>query len=233
MTWGSHVEAVALSLVVGACGPRAGKPDASASPSTARPMRSAAAASVPPSAPPIEVGQPCPPAEPPTIVDGDKRPVDMTNEASLMKVVGKPILVCAPVRRALSGRVVDSDTGAPIPDAAVTIESWQTPPPIGGLQKDRRLLHAVATRTDAQGNWNVPAQSDWMPGILAADGLPFFIDSWCVTAQGYAARVHDPWAPSATTSRGVMEIALTRGSASTISIDKTRSACGLLLSPGP
>jgi hypothetical protein len=178
----------------------------------------------------VAPGDPCVPTPQLTILDEHQRPVDMSDDASVERVSGHPVLVCAPVRRALSGRVVDQETNGPLSNASVTVESWQTPAPIGGLQPIRRLRHSVTVQTDSQGRWAVPEQSDWMPGILAADGLPFFIDSWCIRAKGYASQVYDPWL-SKRDDRSPANVALRRGNVAEPRTDSKHSACGLLISP--
>jgi hypothetical protein len=117
----------------------------------------------------------------------------MTSEAAVEAAAGRPIILCAPVRRALAGRVVDATTRLPVPGALVVVESWQTPAPIGGPQPERRLVDSIETRTDASGRWSVPAASQWALGILAADGFPMFVDGYCAKASGYTAFVFDPW----------------------------------------
>src|SRR4051794_17674327 len=65
------------------------------------------------------------------------------------------VLVCARVRSARRGRVVEDATGAPIANAVVTVESWETPVPIGGRRPERRLMRSVVVRSDASGAWGV------------------------------------------------------------------------------
>jgi len=69
-----------------------------------------------------------------------------------------------------------------------------------------------------------------MPGILAADGLPFFIDSWCIRANGYASQVYDPWVAK-THDPSPASVALHRGKSAEPPTDSTHSVCGLLISP--
>jgi hypothetical protein len=129
----------------------------------------------------------------PAILDEKRQPIDMTSEAAVEAAAGRPVILCAPVRRALAGRVVDTATGRPIPGALVVVESWQTPAPIGGPQPERRLVDSIGVRTDASGRWSVPTESQWALGILAADGFPVFVDGYCAKASGYTSFVFDPW----------------------------------------
>jgi len=103
------------------------------------------------------------------------------------------VLVCARVRSARRGRVLDNATGAPIANAVVTVESWETPVPVAGRRPERRLMRSVAVRSDASGAWAVGEDWAWMRGYLAADGFPQFVDGLCVHAAGYASFVFDPW----------------------------------------
>jgi len=103
------------------------------------------------------------------------------------------VLVCARVRSARRGRVVEEATGAPIANAVVTVESWETPVPIGGRRPERRLMRSVVVRSDANGAWAVGEDWAWMRGYLAADGFPQFVDGLCVRGAGYASFVFDPW----------------------------------------
>jgi hypothetical protein len=233
MNVGENLRSIVMTLSLIACEAHTGKPQPSATPTAPSVAPPATGASPVPTG--VSAGQPCSPSAstPLTILDTQGNPVDMTNEESVSKAMGQPVLVCAPVRRALAGRVIDADTKSPVADATVTVESWETPAPIGGLHERRHLLHSISARTDALGNWAVPAQSDWMPGILAADGLPFFIDSWCVSANGYETRTSDPWKQPAPLERSISEIAVKRGIASTTPNDKTRTTCGLLVTAAP
>jgi len=104
-------------------------------------------------------------------------------------------LACIPilpaVRKAQSGRVVDDVTGQPLAGATVVLESWQVPtPPIGS---ERELLYTYETTTDAAGHWHAPAERDLMIGVLAPDGLPVFLDSFCVIVSGYQRFLVNPW----------------------------------------
>ena len=67
---------------------------------------------------------------PPAMLDGKLRPVDTKSEASVRAALGHLVLVCARVRLASGGRVVDAATPAPIAGATVTVESWRAMPPL-------------------------------------------------------------------------------------------------------
>jgi hypothetical protein len=112
-------------------------------------------------------------------------------------LVATGVIACipmrVPVRRDYVGMVVDDATSRPISGATVVIESWQVPTP-PGYSHSRTLAHSFETKTDADGRWRVPGEKDWKLGILAADGFPFFTDTFCVTATGYEAVTTNPWA---------------------------------------
>jgi hypothetical protein len=166
------------------------------------------------------------------IVDERFKSVDMNSEASVMASAGHPIFICAPIRRAMSGRVVDDATRSPVAGATMTVESWHARSPIGGLSPNRRLLKVIEVRTDAQGKWKVPEESMWMPGILAADGLPFLLQSYCVRADGYSPFVVDPWKQDSRRSDdAISEIGLRVATGVTEKSDSSLSKCGLALGP--
>jgi hypothetical protein len=167
------------------------------------------------------------------ILDEELRPVDMTNEQSIMAAAGRPVMLCAPVRRLVSGRVIDGSSNSPVRDAAVTVESWQTYPPIGGLSPNRRLISSVEVKTDAAGHWLAPGESRWMRGILAADGFPYFVSSYCVHAPGYTPVLFDPWKNGgAVQEADVSEIRMQRGANGMPESNAAGvSRCGVSLGP--
>lgn len=144
------------------------------------------------------------------------------------------VLVCARVRSTRRGRVLDNATGAPIANAVVTVESWETPVPVGGRRPERRLMRSVAVRSDASGAWSVGEDWAWMQGYLAADGFPQFIDGLCVHAAGYASFVFDPWQqPEDYFAAPPGTIRLSKSSSQEVasaSHDKV-SGCGVALEP--
>jgi hypothetical protein len=172
-----------------------------------------------------------PGAQTPEFLDEHGRPIDMTDETSVNALAGHVVMMCATVRRERAGRVLDEATRAPIAGAVVVMESWQTPAPIGGLSPRRSLLATVEVNTDPQGNWRVPSERKWMQAILAADGFPYFIDSYCASAPGYATSVFDPWKQPDATDQEVMEIALRRSTGSASAPVGHVSRCGLDLEP--
>jgi len=95
------------------------------------------------------------------------------------------------VRDARHGRIVDAESGRPIANALVRVESYQVsvPPVDGG---NRTLLHTFEVRTFTDGSWGVPSERDWTVGILAADGFPLYVDVYCVFADGYEPEIRDP-----------------------------------------
>ncbi|HET9956924.1 MAG TPA: carboxypeptidase-like regulatory domain-containing protein [Polyangiaceae bacterium] len=182
----------------------------------------------------IAIGETCTPdgKSPPEILDENLQPIDLTNELSIEAAVGHRVVLCAPVRRELRGRVVD-ENDQPVAGATVIVESWQTPPPIGGLEQRRRLLRTTKTETMASGAWHVPAESAWMLGILAADGFPFFVSSYCVLAVGFAPFVFDPWQhPHANAGSSVGDIVLRESEPRNIpALGAETSSCGIALEP--
>jgi hypothetical protein len=132
----------------------------------------------------------------------------------------------------MSGRILDDATSSPVAGATITIESWHARAPIGGLDPNRQLLKTIDVRTDAEGKWEVPEASIWMPGILAADGLPFVLSSYCVRADGYAAFVFDPWRQEAERAHdATSEIRLRHSTEHAEKPDASLSRCGLPLGP--
>jgi len=167
------------------------------------------------------------------VLDAKLIPIDFTSEAEVEAATGKPVILCAPVRSPLEGHVRDASAAEPIANATVVVESWQAPAPIGGPQLERRLLISDSVTTDASGYWFVAGASQWAPGILAADGLPFFVTSYCVDAPGYARFLYDPWK----TSSGHFETPpaealLTSANAQTpLHAGPRVSSCGIPLDP--
>jgi hypothetical protein len=95
------------------------------------------------------------------------------------------------VREERQGKVVDDHSGAPVAKASIRVESYQvmTPPRDGG---GGRLLHSLEVKSESDGTWKVPSERDWTIGILAADGLPLYVDVYCVFAAGYQAEFRNP-----------------------------------------
>jgi hypothetical protein len=127
------------------------------------------------------------------VLDSSGRPIATANEQVLAGEGVQRVLICSRVRSARRGRVVVEGTGVPIANAAVIVESWQTPAPVGGRHSERRLLRSVEVKTDATGGWAVDDEWAWLAGYLAADGFPTLVDSECARAPGYAPYVFDPW----------------------------------------
>jgi hypothetical protein len=176
-------------------------------------------------------GAPCS-TEPgsPSFVDERGAPVDLTDESA----AGKHVLVCAAVRREQGGRVVEQGSRRPVAGATVVVESWQTPAPVAGPSPRRRLLHTVDVVSNDEGWWRVPAAQDWVPGVLAADGMPHFVDSYCVHAEGYAPLVLDPFRQEGVgAEEQVFDFVLQRATAATPGAlgGKDVSRCGIPLGP--
>ena len=175
-----------------------------------------------------KVGRPC---QPPGVFYRKGKPVDFEKESSVMKAEGKPVKVCVRLRHESSGRVIDDASGKPIPGAVVTVESWKLGGPIVREEPPRRLLDSFGVETDPGGNWRVSTKSEWMRGILAADGLPMLMQGWCVRAPGYEAIVHVPWA-DASGENGLSEVRLSAGEGGSSAVrGPSRSACGVPLEP--
>jgi hypothetical protein len=146
--------------------------------------------------PPPQVNAPCSPPRNVhefVVLDPSAPPSDSAGKAGAEGGGIQRVFVCARVRSARRGRVVEEATGVPIPNAVVTVESWETPAPIGGRRPERRLMRSAVVRSDASGAWAVGEDWAWMRGYLAADGFPQFVDGLCVHAPGYASFVFDPW----------------------------------------
>ena len=204
-------------LAVLSCGPHGGDPKVGPGPTRIDP-------------PARGPGETCTPAG--AIVDERFNAVDMKSEASVRASAGHPIFICAPIRRAMSGRVVDATTRSPVAGATLTVESWHARPPIGGISLNRQLLKMIEVWSDAQGRWKVLEESIWMPGILAADGLPFVLSSYCVRANGYSTFVVDPWKQDTHRSEdSLAEVGLHAVAGAVEKPDSSLSNCGLPLGP--
>jgi hypothetical protein len=95
------------------------------------------------------------------------------------------------VREARGGAVLDAQTRAPVAGATVRVESYEvkTPPGCGG---GTTLRETMEVKTDTSGRWSVPSKHEWTVGMLAADGLPLYLDVYCVFADGYVNEVRNP-----------------------------------------
>lgn len=179
-------------------------------------------------------GNPCElaPGEP-RILDEHGKPIDMRDEASMEAAAGRPMLLCALVRQELGGRVLDEQSRAPVAGASVVVETWQTPAPIDGRRPERRLLSTVEVASSDEGWWRLPAVHQWMPGTFASDGAPYFVNSYCVRADGYAPIAIDPWNEADLDDRSqYFEIALRRSDAAVRPEPQGEvSRCGLPLGP--
>jgi hypothetical protein len=98
----------------------------------------------------------------------------------------------ATVRQPKSGKVIDSEPQNPIVNAVVRVESYMVPTPPGHGGRGT-LKHVLEVKTDANGRWFVPRERDWTIGILAADGLPLYVDVYCVFADGYRDEIRNPY----------------------------------------
>lgn len=75
------------------------------------------------------------------------------------------------VRPPLSGQLLSSSGGTPLPGAQVTVESWSVDP----VSKTKReKVHSATTRTDEHGRWYLRRERDWQLLTPAADGLPIW-----------------------------------------------------------
>jgi hypothetical protein len=94
------------------------------------------------------------------------------------------------VRQAHAGTVVDSTSGAPIADATVIVESWSVRTPSGERSKRRDVF---TTTTDGTGRFFVPELKRRFFSIPLPDLGPEFYSRICVTRDGYAPSVANPW----------------------------------------
>ncbi|MGC4093214.1 MAG: carboxypeptidase-like regulatory domain-containing protein [Polyangiaceae bacterium] len=160
--------------------------------------------------------------------------MDMNSEESVEAAIGRPVMACTPLREDLSGRVVDAATGAPIANAHVVVESWQTAPPIGGaLHASRRFLGSAEARSGGNGDWRLGATSAWLEGLFGADGFPFIVNSYCVHAGGYPTFTFDPWKqPQNYVFGPVLNLALRKTEqAAALPAERGASPCGISLGP--
>jgi hypothetical protein len=216
---------LAMVLCLQACAARGSDPKVTAAPASNHSRPAVASNSGP-----GKEGDLCTPAN--AIVDEQFRPVDMNRSDSVMAAAGHPVFVCAPVTRATSGVVFEDATHKPIAGAIVTIEAWQAMPPIGGLAPNRRLLKTVDVRTDSHGRWEASESAIWLPGILAADGFPYIVRSYCVHADGHDPFVVDPWKSDTRAPDDSMSEIRLRASAGAVSQREAQtSTCGLPLGP--
>jgi hypothetical protein len=93
---------------------------------------------------------------------------------------------------AMEGRVVDSETGAPIPGALVIVE-WKGD--IGGpVQSSQVCFHLEVVRTDEEGRYHVPAwhrrpAADWEGGFYGVRNTEVTRRTY---RQGYTQLRYDP-----------------------------------------
>jgi hypothetical protein len=85
---------------------------------------------------------------------------------------------------------VDAKTGAPIPGAVVTVESWQVTTPSGGRSK---LKDVFRTNTNSEGRFEVPEKKEWFVVIPIPDLPPAFNRRICIEKPGYEPSIDDPW----------------------------------------
>jgi hypothetical protein len=87
--------------------------------------------------------------------------------------------------------VTDARTGRPIAGANVRAESFQVPTPPGYGTRGT-LVGSLEVNTDTLGRWEIPSDAKWTIGILAADGMPLFVEVHCVFAAGYQPALRNP-----------------------------------------
>jgi|GEM_PF-4315542 len=158
----------------------------------------------------IAPGETCDPAGP-QLLDGDLKPIDLEKPEQLELAAGHPVLACVTLTQALHGRVIDQATRAPVVGALISVKAWQSPTPSLGQHVPRDLVYTQETTTDDAGHWTLPSTSQWMAGMLAADGLPFVGSTQCIHAEGYEVVIIDPWRRASDVNPDLSQIALTRG----------------------
>jgi hypothetical protein len=94
------------------------------------------------------------------------------------------------VRQAHAGTVIDSASGVPIAAATVIVESWSVRTPSGGRSRRRDVF---TTTSDAAGRFYVSEMKELFFSIPLPDMGKEFHSRICVTKDGYAASVCDPW----------------------------------------
>lgn len=112
--------------------------------------------------------------------------------AAAMAMWGGCIPVYATVRQPHSGQVLDGESGLPIANAVVRVESYlvHNPPIPPGRGWLKRSLEVT---TDAAGRWSVPREREWRMGILVPDGMPLYADVYCVFADGYPGEIRNAY----------------------------------------
>jgi hypothetical protein len=105
------------------------------------------------------------------------------------------VSACVPVhvtlRKSRTGRVLDARSGKPVIGATVRAESFNVPTP-PGPGSGGTLVRSLEVKTDADGRWELPSDSKWTTGILAADGFPLYVEVHCVFADGYEPVFRNP-----------------------------------------
>jgi hypothetical protein len=114
------------------------------------------------------------------------------------------------VRATERGHVADDRTQAPIAGASVCIESWR----VGGLPGPIvpvELEDAFQTKTDGQGNYEIPSKREWHMTLIFPDAGPAYFPRYLVGAPGYETRVIDTWRKPALYEGMAQPILLKRG----------------------
>ncbi|MFT3924757.1 MAG: hypothetical protein QM778_19645 [Myxococcales bacterium] len=160
----------------------------------------------------IAPGEPCDPAGPlGALLDSDLKPIDVRKPEAVEIAAGHPVLACVTLTQSRTGRVIDERTRAPIASALIMVKAWQSPTPVLGQHVPRDAIFSQETKSDVEGRWQLGGVSQWMAGILAADGLPFVASTTCIQAQGYQVQIFDPWRRSGDANTNLSEVVLKPG----------------------
>ena len=118
----------------------------------------------------IAPGELCDPKGPlGEILDGDLKPINLKDELSVEAAASRPVLICMQINESLAGRVLDETTRAPIANALVTVNSWESLAPTDTLHEPRSVIYSQQVQTDAEGKWKLASASMWMGGLFVVE----------------------------------------------------------------
>jgi len=106
--------------------------------------------------------------------------------ALLLAVVGCNTITVFEER---SGKVIDATTMMPIEGVYVQAEAWMIERP---TMTPVRLARVFDTRTDAQGKWHVPGDTDAPKLVDRVESVQTFVEKYYFSARGYRTRKFEP-----------------------------------------